>query len=81
MRHGRSGAAERRDPVNAVSIMYVNSHLIELQGEAQRNRTASLVAKRSLRQRVASATASLKSVLGQGTGPVVPSLTNYPYGG
>ena len=67
--------------MNAVSIMYVNSHLIELQSEAQRNRTASLVAKQSLRQRVASASVSLKSVLGQGTGPVVPSLTNYPYGG
>ena len=67
--------------MNAVSIMYVNSHLIDLQGEAHRNRTASLVAKRSLRQRVASATASLRSVLGQGTGPVVPSLTNYPYRG
>jgi len=67
--------------VNAVSIMYVNSHLTELQAEAHRNRTASLVAKRSLRERVASATASLKSVLGQGTDPVVPTLTNYPYGG
>jgi len=61
--------------------MYVNSHLTELQAEAHRNRTASLVAKRSLRERVASATASLKSVLGQGTDPVVPTLTNYPYGG
>ena len=67
--------------MNAVSIMYVNSHLSELQAEAHRNRTASLVAKRSLRERVASATASLKSVLGQGTDPVVPTLTNYPYGG
>ena len=67
--------------MNAVSIMYVNSHLTELQAEAHRNRTASLVAKRSLRERVASATASLKSVLGQGTDPVVPTLTNYPYGG
>jgi hypothetical protein len=42
---------------------------------------ASLVAKRSLRERVASATASLRSILGQGTGPVVPNLKNYPYGG
>lgn len=67
--------------MNAVSIMYVNSHLADLQSEAQRNRTASLVARRSLRQRVASAAASLKSVLGQGSGPVVPTLTNYPYGG
>ena len=67
--------------MNAVAIMYTNSHLMDLQTEAKRNRTASLVAKRSLRQRVASATANLKSVLGQGTGPVVPSLTNYPYGG
>ena len=67
--------------MNAVAIMYVNSHLMELQAEAQRNRTASLVAQRSLRQRVASATASLRSMLGQGTGPVVPSLRDYPYAG
>ena len=67
--------------MNAVAIMYVNSHLIGPSGEAHRNRTASLVAKRSLRQRVASATASLRSILGQGTGPVVPTLKNYPYGG
>ena len=67
--------------MNAVAIMYTNSHLMDLQTEAKRNRTASLVAKRSLREKIASATASLRSILGQGTGPVVPNLKNYPYGG
>lgn len=67
--------------MNAIAAIYVSQHLTELQAEAHRNRTASLVAKRSLRQRVASATASLRSVLGQGNGPVVPNLKNYPYGG
>ena len=67
--------------MNAVAIMYVNSHLTDLQAEAHRNRMASLVAKRSLRQRVASATASLRSILGQDSEPVVPTLKNYPYGG
>ena len=67
--------------MNAVAIMYTNSHLMDLQTEAKRNRTASLVAKRSLREQIASATASLRSILGQGTGPVVPNLKNYPYGG
>jgi hypothetical protein len=67
--------------VNALAIIYVNNHLMELQAETQRKRTASLVAKRSLRQRAASATASLRSILGQGAGPVVPDLRNYPYGG
>ena len=77
----RSGAAERRDPVNAVAIMYVNSHLIELQGEAQRNRTASLVAKRSLRQRVASATASLSPSSGRAPAPSSRASRTIPYGG
>jgi hypothetical protein len=67
--------------VNAVAVMYVNSHLAELQSEAQRNRAALLVERRSLRERLSSGAASLKKVLGSDGGPVVPQLKNYPYGG
>jgi hypothetical protein len=76
-----SGAAERRDSVNAIAIMYVNSHLMELQGEAQRHRMASLVPNRSLRQRIGSAAASLRAIVGPDSGPMVPKLRNYPYEG
>ena len=67
--------------MNAVAVMYVNSHLADLRAEAQRNRAASLVERRSLRERFASGTASLKKLLGSNGDPVVPQLKNYPYGG
>ena len=67
--------------MNAVAIMYVNSHLADLQAEAQRHRVASLVEKRSLRARLASRTAGLRKVLSTESGLVVPGLKNYPYGG
>ena len=67
--------------MNAVAVMYVNSHLADLRAEAQRNRAASLVERRSLRERLSSGTASLRKVLGSDSGPVVPELKNYPYGG
>ena len=67
--------------MNAVAIMYVNSHLADLQAEAQRNRVASLVERRSLRERLASRTAGLRKVLSTESGLVVPELKNYPYGG
>jgi hypothetical protein len=67
--------------VNALAVIYVNSHLMELQAEAQRNRMASLVPHRSLRQRIGSAAASLRGIVGSDSGPVVPKLRNYPFGG
>jgi hypothetical protein len=75
------GSGKEIDPVNAVAIMYINSHLADLQAEAQRNRAASLVERRSLRERLASGATSLKKILGSDGGPVVPQLKNYPYGG
>jgi hypothetical protein len=66
--------------VNAVAVIYVNQHLDSLRAEHQRNRLASGLPKRSLRSRISAAAASL----GVGTAdpePVVPRLTNYPYGG
>jgi hypothetical protein len=67
--------------VNAVAVMYVNSHLADLQAEAHRDRAASLVERRSLRERLSSGTASIRKLLGSDSGPVVPQLKNYPYGG
>jgi hypothetical protein len=61
--------------------MYVNSYLADLQSEADRNRTASLIERRSLRERLISGAASLRKTLGSDSGPVVPQLKNYPYGG
>ena len=67
--------------MNAVAIMYVNSHLADLQAEAHRDRAALLVERRSLRERFSSGTASLRKILGSDNGPVVPQLKDYPYGG
>jgi hypothetical protein len=67
--------------VNAVAIMYMNSHLMELQAEAQHRRMASQVSRRTLRQRIGSAASSLRAIVGPDTGPVVPKLRDYPYGG
>ena len=67
--------------MNAVAVMYVNSHLADLRAEAQLYRAASLAERRSLRERLSSGTASLRKVLGSDNGPVVPQLKNYPYGG
>ena len=68
--------------MNAVAIMYVNSHLADLRAEAARSRRADpLVEKRSLRARLASRTAGLRKVLSTESGLAVPELKNYPYGG
>ena len=67
--------------MNAVAVMYVNSHLADLRAEAHRNRAASLAERRSLRDRLSSGTASLKKIIGSDSEPVVPQLRNYPYGG
>ena len=67
--------------MNAVAVMYVNSHLADLRAEAKSHRTDSLVERRSLRGRLASSAAGLRRILGSDSGPVVPQLKNYPYGG
>ena len=66
--------------MNAVAIIYVNQHLDSLRAEHQRNRMASGLAKRSLRSRISAVAASL-GIGTSDTEPVVPRLTNYPYGG
>ena len=67
--------------MNAVAVMYVNSHLADLRAEARSHRADPLVERHSLRARLASRTAGLRKVLGSDSGPVVPQLKNYPYGG
>ncbi len=67
--------------MNAVSIMYVNAHLADLMAESQHNRAASLVARRSLRERLVSGIASLRGIAGSNPDPVVPALKNYGYAG
>ena len=67
--------------MNAVAVMYVNSHLADLRAEARSRRADPLVEKRSLRSRLASGTAGLRKVLTTESGLEVPELKNYPYGG
>ena len=68
--------------MNAVAVMYVNEHLESLRSEAQLRRLAGQGERRSLRGRIAAATAELRRTLGfEASGPAVPTLKNYPYGG
>ena len=67
--------------MNAVAVIYVNSHLADLRAEARSRRADPLVEKRSLRSRIASRTAGLRKVLSTESGLEVPALKNYPYGG
>lgn len=68
--------------MNAIAVMYVNEHLESLRSEAQQRRLAGQAESRSIRSRIASATAELRRTLGiEGSGPTVPALKNYPYGG
>ena len=67
--------------MNAVAVMYVNSHLADLRAEARSRRADPLVEKRSLRSRIASRTAGLRKVLNTESELAVPELKNYPYGG
>ena len=67
--------------MNALAVIYVNDHLQSLRSEAAQHRAASLAERRSLSDRLASAAASFRRVIGGDEGPIVPKLENYPYGG
>ena len=68
--------------MNAVAVIYVNDHLEHLRSEARDRRLASLADRRTLRDRIGSATAEIRKTLGiEGSGPALPKLKNYPYGG
>jgi hypothetical protein len=60
-------------------MTYVNIYLENLSIGTRRNGT--VVSKPSLRDRVTSAAAGIGRILGTDSGPVVPQLKNYPYGG
>jgi hypothetical protein len=82
LHHGSDPRERKGDPVNAVAVMYVNEHLESLRAEAQQRRVASLGERHSLRELIASSASGLRRILGHGTsGPAVPTLKNYPYGG
>ena len=74
------GSGKEIDPVNAVAVMYVNSHLADLRAEAQRNRVASLAERRSLRERLSSGTASLRRSSESDSGPWSRSSRTIPTG-
>jgi hypothetical protein len=65
--------------VNALAMTYVNIYLENLSIGTKRN--GAVVSKPSLRDRIASAAAGIGRMLGPDSGPVVPELKNYPYGG
>ena len=68
--------------MNAIAVMYVNDHLEHLRAQAADRRLVSLSDRRSLRDRIGSASAEIRKTLGLGaTGPTLPKLENYPYGG
>ena len=68
--------------MNAIAVMYVNAHLEELRADTHQRRMASLGTKRSMRDRIASATAGLNKRFGSDSNEsVTPKLKNYPYGG
>jgi hypothetical protein len=80
VRRGTDPRQRKGDPVNAVAVIYVNQHLDSLRAEHQRNRMASGLARRSLRSRISAAAASL-GIISSDAEPVLPRLSNYPYGG
>ena len=68
--------------MNAVAVIYVNAHLADLHAEARQRRSSGvLVGRRSLRERLASPAAGLRGSSAPTSGPIVPRLKNYPYGG
>jgi hypothetical protein len=68
--------------MNAIAVIYVNDHLEQMRSQAQDRRLASLAERRSLRSRIGSGAAEVRRTLGLGpSGPTLPTLKNYPYGG
>ena len=67
--------------MNAVAVMYVNSHLADLRAEAGAVESTHWSSGAASGRASPPRTAGLRKVLGSDSGPVVPQLKNYPYGG
>jgi hypothetical protein len=81
VRTGTDPGQRKGDPMNALSIIFVNQHLEELQAQSRRHPASSRVARRSMRSRIAAAADALRSALRSDGGPSVPELRDYPCGG
>ena len=68
--------------MNALAIIYVNDYLETIHAEARDARSASLVGRRTFRERLGSALDGLRGILGgDSSGSTIPKLSDYPYGG
>lgn len=67
--------------MNALSIIFVSQYLDDLRAQSPQYPTAARVAKRGMRERVAAATAHLRSSIRYPDDDIVPELRNHPYGG
>jgi hypothetical protein len=67
--------------MHSYSVIIVNEHIESLLAEAAERRLAKLAPKRSLRERLASVAASIKSLLSAPADAIsgLPSLSGYPY--
>jgi hypothetical protein len=81
VRHGTDPRQRKGDPMNALSIIFVNDYLQDLRAQSTQHPTAPRVTRRSMRARIAAATAGLRSALGSDGGAPIPTLRDYPYGG
>jgi hypothetical protein len=75
--------AERRDPVNAYAIMYVNQHLDSLREDAVSRRMTQVTKGPGLRDRVAAAVARVRAAIGgaEADWSFLPKVQDYPYRG
>ena len=67
--------------MNALSVIFVSQYLEDLRNQNPQYPTVPRVAKRSMRSRIAAATAGLRSTFASDGGSVIPELRDYPYGG
>jgi len=82
LRHGSTEGAEGREPVNVLAIYVANEHILSLLEEATSRRfLLQPEPGLSLRDRIASAAAGLRRLLGSpvDSAGVAPKLEGYPY--
>jgi hypothetical protein len=81
VRHGTDPRQRKGDPVNAVSIIYVNDHLEDLWAQTRQHRlAASLASKPSRRARLAATLATIRrTIAADEIAQNVPNLSHWPY--